>query len=136
MNNMIGVSRATSLKALHATNNNLQTIPNELFSMTHLESLFLSYNAVTGSISRELSNLSNLKDLYLFGNQLTGTVPSELGNIPNLTEIVLAKNFLSGTLPQSLNSLSQLRRFSIYDQQGPELITGPVPSLSAALNLV
>lgn len=133
---LTGISRATTLRAFHATNNNIQSIPNELFSLSRLESLFLSYNSVTGTISRNFEKLSALKELYLFGNQLTGTIPAELTSLANMTELILARNFLSGRLPTGFSSLSQLEQLIIYDQQGPELITGPVPSFSHAPNLV
>lgn len=135
MKTITGISRATSLRAFHATDNEIRSIPDEIFSMSNLESLFLSYNIITGRISRNFGKMSSLKELYLFGNRLTGTIPSELSMLSNLTEIALARNFLSGTLPAGLSSLPKLEQLSIYDQQGAELITGPVPSFSAAPKL-
>jgi Leucine-rich repeat (LRR) protein len=135
MKSMTGISRATSLRAFHATKNQIRNIPEEVFSLSNLESLFLSYNIITGRISRNFGKMSSLKELYLFGNHLTGTVPGELSELSNLTELVLASNFLSGSLPAGLSSLPNLEQFSIYGQQGPEQITGPVPSFSGAKKL-
>jgi len=136
MKSMPGISRATSLRALYAANNQIRGIPDEMFSMSGLESLFLSYNVITGGISRSFGRMSSLKELYLFNNHLTGTIPSELSMLSNLTELVLARNFLSGSLPAGLSSLPQLEELSINDQQGADLITGPVPSFSSAPKLV
>ena len=136
MKSMTGISRASSLRVFQATNNQIRSIPDEVFSMTSLQSLFLSFNIITGRISRGFRELSSLKELYLLSNHLTGTIPSELTLLSNLTELVLAKNFLSGTLPAGLSSLPKLEHLAIYDQQGVDLITGPVPSFSSASKLV
>jgi Leucine-rich repeat (LRR) protein len=135
MSSMVGLSRGTVLKAFHATNNELRNVPEELFSMVHLESLFLSYNSVTGTISRRFGQMSSLKELYMFGNRLTGSIPSELGRLTDLTELVLAHNYLSGIVPDELSFLPNLEQMSIFDQQGVELITGPVPTFSGASKL-
>lgn len=135
MTTMAGISRATSLRAFHATNNDLHSVPDEIFAMTNLESLFLSYNAITGTISRHFGQMASLRELYMYGNRITGPIPSELGRMSNLTDLVLAHNFLSGTLPDALGNLPRLEQFSVREQQGVELITGPVPSLSGAPNL-
>lgn len=135
MTSISGISKGTSLKAFHATNNELRFVPEELFSMTSLESLFLSYNSITGTISRHFGQMSNLKELYMFGNRLTGFIPAELGRLPHLSVLVLSQNYLSGNLPESLSSLPELEQCSVADQRGIELITGPVPSFSKAPNL-
>lgn len=129
---MAGISRATSLKALHATNNEIKSIPDELYGMTSLESLFLSYNEITGALSSKFGQMTSLKEVYMFGNHLTGTIPTEIGQLTQLTEFVVAKNFLSGELPAELSTLPRLEQLSLYDQQGAELLTGPVPSFSGA----
>jgi Leucine-rich repeat (LRR) protein len=130
-----GVSRATGLKALHATNNEIRIIPEEVFHMVNLESLFLSFNSITGTISRKIGTLTSLKEFYLFGNHLTGTIPTDIGLLTSLTDFVVAQNFLSGELPDEISSLPSLEQLSVYDQDGLELITGPVPSFSGAPNL-
>ena len=135
MKSMTGISRASSLRAFQATNNQIRSIPDEIFAMTNLESLFLSFNLITGHISRNFREMSSLKELYLLNNHLTGTIPSELTFLSNLEELVLAKNFLSGVLPAGLSSLPKLEVLSIHDQQGADLITGPVPSFSSASKL-
>ena len=135
INSLTGISRASNLKALHVTNNHIETIPSEVYQLSNLESLFISFNALTGTISRRIGELSNLKELYMFGNQLTGTIPTQIGNLKSLTDFVVSNNFLSGKLPTELNSMPSLEQVSVYDQQGLELITGPVPSFSQAPHL-
>lgn len=130
-----GLSRATELTDLHVTNNEIRRIPQEVFSMVQLQSLFLSYNSITGTISTNIGRLTNLKDLYMFGNHITGTIPSHMGQLSLLEDFVAAKNFLSGTIPSQFSTLPKLEQLSIYDQDGLELITGPVPDFAGAPNL-
>jgi Leucine-rich repeat (LRR) protein len=130
-----GISRAIALKDLHVTNNEIRSIPEEIYGMESLEYIFLSFNSITGTISRNIGRLTHLKELYMFGNHLTGTIPTNVGLMTELTEFVAANNFLSGELPTELSSLPKLEQLSIYDQEGLELISGKVPSFSAAPNL-
>eukprot|EP00980_Cylindrotheca_fusiformis_P030465 scaffold24860_cov122-Cylindrotheca_fusiformis.AAC.6 len=94
-----GISRATALREFHATNNFIVEIPEEVYQLANLQSLFVSFNSITGTISPMISNLSSLKQLYLFGNHLTGTMPSSIGLMSSLTDFVVGKNFLQGTIP-------------------------------------
>jgi Leucine-rich repeat (LRR) protein len=135
LHSISGVSRASKLRALHVTNNLLTSIPDELYDMPTLESLFISFNSITGSLSTRLGQLKNIKELYMFGNHLTGTIPTVVGLLTELTDFVVASNFLSGELPDEFSSLPKLEQLSVYDQEGLELITGPVPSFSQAPNL-
>jgi Leucine-rich repeat (LRR) protein len=130
-----GISNAVNLKALHVTNNQIKNIPDELYSMDQLESIFLSFNMIAGTISPEVGQLTNLKELYLFGNLLTGKIPTQVGLMTSLTDFVISNNFLSGFLPDQLSFLPKLEQLSVYNQQGLELLTGPVPSFSGAPNL-
>ncbi len=135
MKSIIGISRAKALKAFYATNNDIRNLPEEIFSMTNLQSLFLSYNSISGTISSHIAKMSSLKELYMFGNRLTGVIPSEIGQMANLTDVILARNYLSGTLPDSLSFLPNIKQLLLCDQQGLQSITGPLPSLSGAPNL-
>jgi Leucine-rich repeat (LRR) protein len=130
-----GISSAVKLRALHVTNNKIQEIPDELYSMDHLESLFLSFNLIAGPVSPKLGQLTNLKEFYVFGNLLTGMIPSQVGLMSSLRDFVMANNFLSGTIPDQISSLANLEQLSVYNQRGGELFGGPVPSFSGAPNL-
>lgn len=130
-----GISKAAELRALHVTNNNILNIPDEVFEMRNVESLFLSFNSITGTISPRIGSLSNLQELYLFRNQLRGSIPSHIGLLSSLTDFFVADNFLSGHLPDELSSLPSLEQLSVSHQQGLDLITGQVPSFSGAPKL-
>ena len=130
-----GISRASELQVLHVGNNEIVEIPEELYSMSSLRSLLFSFNAIKGTISPNIAKLSNLQQVYLFGNRITGTLPPALGQMTALVDFVAGKNFLSGEIPKEVSSLSNLEQFSVLDQEGLELITGPVPSFSGAPKL-
>lgn len=135
LSSLSGIARATRLKELHATNNDLVYLSNELYDMISLEALFLSYNSITGTISRNIGKLSNLREFYVFGNHLTGKLPSEVGRMTSLVEFVAATNFLSGEIPTEINELPNLEQFSVANQGGLDLITGSVPSFAGTTKL-
>lgn len=130
-----GISRATELRELHVTNNVIVEIPEEVYDLAKLQSLFVSFNSITGTISPKISKLSSLKQLYLFGNHLTGTLPPDIALMTSLTDFVAGKNFLRGTIPGGIGALPMLEQLSLLDQDGVELITGPLPSFSGAPKL-
>jgi len=131
-----GIGAATSLRRLHATDNGLNgTMPDELFDLPELRSLYLSFNSIHGTIPAKISQLSKLEEFYMYGNDLTKSLPSEMGLLTNLREVVLARNFLTGSIPTEFNSLPRLEQLSLYDQQGPQKISGPLPTFISAPNV-
>ncbi|KAL3925499.1 MAG: hypothetical protein SGILL_000366 [Bacillariaceae sp.] len=135
LSSLEGISKAANLKALHVTNNQITAIPDELYSMDSLESVFLSFNSIKGPISPKIGQLTNLIELYLFGNFLSGTIPTEIGLMTSLAEFVAAHNLLSGDLPDQISFLPNLEQLSMYSQQGIEMLKGPIPSFSGAPRL-
>ena len=135
LSSLDGISRASQLKSLHATNNAIKSIPEELFGMTSLESLFLSFNEITGYISSEIGHLTNLKELYLFDNRISGRLPSQISLLRSLVEFVVSNNKISGEIP-AFDDLPNLEQLSIYNQQGQEPLTGKIPSFKGSPNLM
>lgn len=129
LSSLAGISRATSLRRLHATDNLLNTtIPDEIFDLPELRSLYLSFNSMKGSISPKISKLSNLEEFYMYGNLLEKGLPTEMGQLKELRELVLARNYLTGTIPTEFNSLPKLEQLSLYDQQGTDRLKGKIPN--------
>jgi len=70
-NSLLGIGEAKYLKELHLTSAALTgAIPEELFSLSLLEKLFLSHNELSGTMSTGFGQLKQLEDLYLLGNKL------------------------------------------------------------------
>lgn len=133
---LAGISRATNLRRLHATDNLLNgTLPDEVYELSNLKSLYLSFNAFEGSISSKVSQLSSLQEFYIYGNRLEKSLPSEFGALQNLRELVLARNYLTGSIPGEFSSLNKLEQLSLYDQLGETSISGKLPSFENAPNL-
>jgi TIR domain/Leucine rich repeat len=125
------------LWALHLCNVDLEELPSELWQISSLELLTLSYNqfstlpAEIGQIASlkyldvshnrlntlpaEFGNLSALTDLFLSNNRLR-TLPVEFGNLSVLERLDLNNNLLS-TLPAELGNLSDLRELSLSSNQ-------------------
>jgi hypothetical protein len=96
----------TFLANLSFRNNSIYgPLPN-LSNLVHLESVFFSYNRLTGSIPSEYIELPNLKQLELQQNYLDGEIPPF--NQPTLTLFNVSYNHLQGSIPDT----DVLRRFS------------------------
>lgn len=140
INSLEGIGEAKSLKELHLTSTVLTgTIPEELFSLPLLESVFLSNNGFSGTIPNRFGELKMLKNLYLLGNQLTGTIPTELGYLARLEHLSLGKNKLQGSIPRQITSLPLLEFLSLENEADSSNISftsgmgsglsGPLPAL-------
>lgn len=76
-------------------------IPSCLFDMRHLNTLHLSGNGLTGSLSSHTNLSANLVDFAVSHNQLTGTVPPEF-QMHSWYNLDLSFNKLGGTLDSNL----------------------------------
>ena len=74
---------------------------------SHVSSIRLPENNLTGEIPPELGNLNRLVGLTLSGNNLTGEITSKLGNIyPRALRLLrLSGNNLTGCIPADLRSV-------------------------------
>ncbi|KAE9445964.1 hypothetical protein C3L33_22139, partial [Rhododendron williamsianum] len=87
----------TSLRVLDWSYNYFNsTIPNWLYSLSHLQSLSLQENLLHGVVSIAIENLTSLVSLDLTNNQLQGSIPTSLGKLCKLKTISLSYNEFSG----------------------------------------
>ncbi|KAI8564458.1 hypothetical protein RHMOL_Rhmol03G0183500 [Rhododendron molle] len=144
----------TSLRVLDWSNNNLNsTIPNWLYSLSHLQSLSLQDNVLRDEVSIAIENLTSLVSLDLSLNQLRGSIPTSLGKLCKLKTISLSynefsgevanifvgfsrcksneletfhssENHLLGHLPYELGQLTSLADFDLYSNS----FSGPIPA--------
>ncbi|KAG0745162.1 hypothetical protein G6F23_004623 [Rhizopus arrhizus] len=75
------------------------TIPEQIYSLTKLQTLDLSNNRFTGQISSNIGNLVNLHRLNLGRNSLTGPIPDQLAQLTKLQSLTLNYNLLNGRFP-------------------------------------
>ena len=106
-------------------------LPDELGSLSVLETLTLGNNDLTGSIPPGLANLSSLTNLWLPRNRLGGSIPPELGGMSNLLYLSLTQNRLSGYIPGELGELDRLRVLLLNHND----LTGCVPADLSAIEL-
>lgn len=75
---LIAAALAEDKTALDLSGLGLTELPVELFSLTHLEILFLYNNQLT-SIPETIAQLHNLQEIYLEKNQIT-SIPESFFN--------------------------------------------------------
>jgi len=117
------------------------SIPRYFFSeWTHLESLYLNGNDITGTIPKSIQHLSSIEVLWLGGNNLGGSIVSEIGDLTSLKDLNLENNYrkdVSGqrgfvtSVPAELNQLTNLESLSLSDNS----LSGLVPNLSELISL-
>ena len=89
----------------------LQDLPQEISTLTQLNSLNLFYNQFS-QVPACVCALVALKKLWLHHNQLT-QLPENLGDLVGLEELVLSFNQLTD-LPDSLGALTQLKTLYLH----------------------
>ncbi|XP_008811220.1 probable inactive receptor kinase At5g10020 [Phoenix dactylifera] len=87
-------------------------------SYTHLESLDLSDNLLSGSLPPEIGNLQSIKLLNLGNNTLSGELPSELSKLGGLEFLDLSINHFKGRVPDMLQQGLKVFNVSYNDLSG------------------
>ncbi|GAN06966.1 leucine rich repeat protein [Mucor ambiguus] len=95
-----------NLSSLLLQNNNLKTIPSELWRLVNLQELNLGCNQLE-ILPKEIGLLKNLQELFLHSNQLVN-IPSQIGYLHQLQVLDLTDNRLE-SLPGELVSRLQLK---------------------------
>ncbi|KAF5464978.1 hypothetical protein F2P56_015013 [Juglans regia] len=130
------LSRLTNLN-LSASNFSGQ-IPSEIFELSKLVSLDLSYNHPLLKLQKSgltviAQNLTNLEVLSLTQVDISSNVPNILANLSSLTVLSLSKCDLHGEFPMGIFHLPKLQRLNI---QYNENLTGLVPEFHRTSPLV
>lgn len=99
---------------LFLSNQNINTLPFELFSLTGLKNLVLDHNKLT-SIPSEISRLRYLTQLNLHHNQLE-TISDKIGSLIHLRELDLSENKLY-EIPDKIQKTVELTHLDLsYNQ--------------------
>lgn len=108
---LLGVGCGPGATELDMQGKGLQEVPEKVWSMTDLEWLDISHNALRGALPAEIRKLQQLRTLDASDNLMTG-VPAEIGQLANLKLLDLSNNQLTG-LPYELANLTQLERLDL-----------------------
>ena len=98
----------TSLADFKANDNKLTgPIPEEIYALTDIFTIYVHRNDMSGTISNAIGNLTELDNLRLFGNRFSGTIPASLGPLEQLDDVQLYDNDFTGRVPLELCPLQR-----------------------------
>ncbi|XP_021600121.1 leucine-rich repeat receptor-like tyrosine-protein kinase PXC3 [Manihot esculenta] len=115
--------RIPGLKLLNFSKNALVGPLPTFRSFAGLESLDLSFNNLSGSISLQFGELPALRKLYINFNGFSGSVPVNLGKSMALEELKLSVNSFQGEIPLEI---SKYQNLSLIDLSSNKL-NGSIP---------
>jgi Leucine-rich repeat (LRR) protein len=98
------------LSSLLLQNNNLKTLPKELWRLSNLQELNLGSNQLE-TIPEQIGLLSNLRELFIHDNQIC-SLPTQIGNLEKLVVLDATDNRLEW-LPSEILSLGHLKNLWI-----------------------
>lgn len=102
----VGFEHMKSLRYLSVAVNKFEgEIPQELFNLPELETLFLVDNGFQGTLPDLNENTKNLQVLYLSHNNITSTLDKSICKAENLKILSLINNKFTGTIPECIASL-------------------------------
>lgn len=113
----------SNLSSLQLQNNNLTSLPAELWRLTNLTELNLGFNQLK-EVPIEVGHLINLRELFLHNNEISG-IPSQIGRLDHLKILDLTGNKLV-SLPGELLKLNltslwiDKNEFDLQSQVGEE----------------
>lgn len=103
-----------NISKLDLSNQNLTSIPAEVFSLKNLKTLKLSNNNIS-VIPREITKLRRLEKLDLSNNKLSNFY-AKVCQLPKLKVLNLNNNYLK-TIPKQIKDLNELRVLSIANNE-------------------
>ncbi|KAJ4961982.1 hypothetical protein NE237_021892 [Protea cynaroides] len=108
-------------------------IPTGIFgNLTHLRTLSLRFNVLSGQLPSDLAACTDLRNLYLHRNQFTGEIPNFLFGLNKLVRLNLAQNNFSGQISSDFNNITRLGTLYLENNE----LTGSIPDLPQLQNLV
>jgi len=101
------------LRVLEISDNGIESIPSELFNLSNLQKLSLSFNHISGSLPSEIGLAISLGELDLSNNKISGKLPPEVSSLSALVYLYLNDNLFDGSIPSDLSNLYLLKEMDI-----------------------
>lgn len=95
---------------LDVSDNLIESVPGELFTLKNLQVLNLSNNNIWGSLPSEIGLATSLVALDLSSNDFTHKLPYAVSQLTILESLYLNDNQFDGSIPSDLGSLFMLRQ--------------------------
>ncbi|KAJ3090011.1 hypothetical protein HK100_007576, partial [Physocladia obscura] len=110
-----GIAELVSLNELNLSNNPSigGSIPVEIWSLVHLNSLNLSFTGLSGVIPKGVGTLWQLNICNLEGNTLSGSIPKDFGRCQGLKSLSLQNNRFDGHIPTEILMLKNLKQLKL-----------------------
>lgn len=123
------IGELTNLVHLDLSDNQLETIPDVVFTLPNLTKLTVTGNGLV-ELSPKIAQLTQLRELDVSDNLLT-ELPPEIGALTNLRKLTALNNQLT-TLPPEIGNLDALQVLNVGDNQITHLpaIMGNMESLT------
>jgi Leucine-rich repeat (LRR) protein len=94
------------------------SIPDEIKSLVHLDTLHMYFNTIGGEIPSAFRGMKKLEGIALMQTGLVGTIPDWIGEMGQLTTLALGNNRLHGMVPLSISNLHNLEILGLDDNTG------------------
>ncbi|KAL5057457.1 hypothetical protein RYX36_029061 [Vicia faba] len=102
-------------------------IPTNIFSNpTHLHTLSLRFNSLTGSLPSDLVSCVNLRNFYLQRNLFSSGIPHFIFNLPDLVRLNMGFNNFSCPISTSFNNFTRLKTLYLKNNH----LSGSIPELT------
>lgn len=128
------IGNLTSLTSIDLRFNNLtSTLPTSIEFLSNLQALYLDSNSLTGTIPfKALTHSSSFQTLTLSSNRFTGSISQWMCSISTLVFLSMYQNHVGGTIVDCIDQLQSLEHLDI----GSNHIEGSIPtSLGNSINL-
>ncbi|KAI3448763.1 hypothetical protein Pfo_005428 [Paulownia fortunei] len=115
---------STSLEKIYASSCRIKgNIPNEIGNLSHLMTLDLTDNELSGFIPKTFQGLQSLQGLSLGNNKISGSFPSSLCYLHKLSSLNLSQNEISGPILDCMGNLTSLREIDLASNK----LTSSIP---------
>ncbi|KAK3016016.1 hypothetical protein RJ639_007335 [Escallonia herrerae] len=98
------------------------SIPQEIGKLNNLYVLAINDNTISGSIPESIGKLFKLQQLWIVANNISGKIPPSIGNITGLSSVGAAENMLEGSIPAELGNCTNLQLLDL----GSNRLTGVI----------